>query len=211
MIRAGLAFALFAILTAFVAGGALRDVDLRALEAIQTPQGRLLDLGASLVSLAGQAEITGSIALGVALARLRHRRRDWVVPLAIAAVVLIESILKTVVPQTPPPADRARSITLLPFLEVPFGNSFPSGHVARTAFLLVALRAPALLTVLGLAAMAVTRVYLADHWPSDVVGGLLLGAAVAWAVRIDVRFRSSSTAPGSRPRREPTHRGADGR
>lgn len=137
------------------------------------------------MSLAGQAELTGSIALGVALARLRHRRRDWAVPLAIAAVVLIESVLKTVVPQPPPPADRARSVALLPFLEVPFGNSFPSGHVARSAFLLVALRAPVLLTVVGLAAMAVTRVYLADHWPSDVVGGLLLGAGVAWLIRVD--------------------------
>ena len=143
------------------------------------------------MSLAGQAEITGSIALGVALARLRHRRRDWAVPLAIAAVVLIESVLKTVVPQAPPPTDRARSVALLPFLEVPFGNSFPSGHVARSAFLLVALRAPVLLTVVGLAAMAVTRVYLADHWPSDVVGGLLLGAAVAWLIRVDRRRRSA--------------------
>ncbi|HEY8657202.1 MAG TPA: phosphatase PAP2 family protein, partial [Candidatus Limnocylindria bacterium] len=36
-----------------------------------------------------------------------------------------------------------------------------------------------------------TRVYLADHWPSDVAGGLLLGAAVAWAVRVDRPRRSS--------------------
>jgi len=39
--------------------------------------------------------------------------------------------------------------------------------------------------------MAVTRVYLADHWPSDVVGGLLLGAGVAWAVSVDRRRRTA--------------------
>jgi len=135
------------------------------------------------VTLAGQAELTGSVALGVAVARLRHRRRDWAAPLAIAAVVIIESVVKIVVPQAPPPHDRSRSVEILPMLHVPFANGFPSGHVARVAFLLVALRAPALLAVLALTLMAATRVYLADHWPSDVVGGLLLGAAVAWAVR----------------------------
>lgn len=171
----------------FVAGGALRDADLRILDAAQAPHTDLLDLGASLVSLAGQAELTGSVALGVAVARLRHRRRDWAVPLAIGVVVLAESLLKVVVPQAPPPHERARSIEILPSLHVPFGNSFPSGHVARAAFLLIALRAPALLALVALVAMAATRVYLADHWPSDVAAGLLLGAGVAWAIRVDRR------------------------
>jgi len=171
----------------FVAGGALRDVDLRVLEAAQAPHAELLDLAGSLVTLAGQAELTGSVALGVAIARLRHRRRDWIVPLAIAAVILIESVLKLAVPQAPPPHERARSAEILPFLYVPFGNSFPSGHVARAAFLLISLRAPALLAVAAILVMAVTRVYLAEHWPSDVAGGLLLGAGVAWAIRVDRR------------------------
>lgn len=182
---------MLAVLTAFVASGALRDTDLRVLEAAQTPQSHLLDLGASLLTLAGQAELTGSIALGVAIARLRHRRRDWAVPLAIAAVVLVESLVKIVVPQASPPHERSRAIEILPSLHVPFGNSFPSGHVARATFLLIALRAPALVALVGVAAMALTRVYLADHWPSDVAGGLLLGAAVAWAVRVDRPRRSS--------------------
>ena len=190
--RAGLAFGLFAILTAFVVVGALHAVDLRILQAAQTPHTALLDLGASLVSLAGQAELTASVALGVAVARLRHRRRDWAVPLAIGVVVLAESLLKVVIPQASPPHERARSIEILPSLHVPFGNSFPSGHVARAAFLLIALRAPALFALVALAIMAATRVYLADHWPSDVAGGLLLGAGVAWLARgsHSVRWRA---------------------
>ena len=178
------------MLTALVASGTLRDADLRILDMMQTPHTALLDLGASIVSLAGQAELTGAVALGIAVTRLRHGRRDWAAPLAIAGVVLIESLLKVVLPQAPPPHERARSIELLPSLHVPFGNSFPSGHVARAAFLLLVLPVPALAVLLALAIMAATRVYLADHWLSDVAGGLLLGAAFAWGARIVVERRS---------------------
>ncbi len=139
-----------------------------------------LDVASSVVGLFGQAEVTGGIALGIAVARFRARRRDAVVPLFIAAVVLIEAALKLVVPQLPPPHERARTVELLPFLHVPFLNSFPSGHVARTAFLLrISHGIPTWVAVAGVALMIATRLYLGEHWLSDTVGGLLLGLGVA--------------------------------
>lgn len=138
-----------------------------------------LDFIASVVGILGQAEVTGGIALGLAVARLRHGQRDAWVPLLVVAVAVIEIAIKNVVPQPAPPAELSRTVGLVPFAHVVFNGAFPSGHVARTAFLAGAARIPAWLAVGVVALMMVTRVYLADHWPSDVVGGLLLGLFIA--------------------------------
>ena len=51
--------------------------------------------------------------------------------------------------------------------------------MARVAFLVTVLRWPADVSAAVVFAMALTRVYLAEHWPSDVVGGWLLGYGIA--------------------------------
>jgi membrane-associated phospholipid phosphatase len=169
-----------------VAMGALRELDRALVDLVQSVRAPWLDVFASAVGIFGQAEVTGGIALGLAVARLRRRQRDAWVPLMLAAVLAVEVVLKTTVAQPLPPKELSRTVELLPFAHVAFAGAFPSGHVARAAFLTGVTRVPAWLAVCLVALMMVTRVYLAEHWPSDVLGGLLLGVLVA---QLAGRFR----------------------
>jgi undecaprenyl-diphosphatase len=178
--------ALLAVITLGVVGGTCREIDSAALDAAQSVRLPALDIFASLVGFFGRAEVTVGIALGLAAARWRSSPREALVPLFIGATILIEAVLKLVVPQAPPPHERSRTIEflLLPGVHVPFANAFPSGHMARTAFLLrIANNVPTWAVVVGIALMAITRVYLGEHWLSDVVGGLALGLGVANVAR----------------------------
>lgn len=114
-----------------------------------------------------------------------------------------------------------RPFTVLPHALVLVSRStdysFPSDHAvmagAVAVGVLLAHRRLGILTVTLAVAMAFTRVYVGTHFPLDVIVGLLVGAAVAWAsyalvgrlarqlvetlVRTPVRPLLTSTAAGT--------------
>ena len=131
------------------------------------------------------------ILLGIFLiARDKTRPAGIAVLLALlCAHVLGNEVLKPLI-------DRPRPCDLYPdwlyLIPRPGGASFPSGHTI-TAF------APAVaLTVfrhrqgalaLALATLiALSRLYLFVHWPSDVLAGAALGALIGWGVALLVRY-----------------------
>ena len=67
----------------------------------------------------------------------------------------------------------------------PVDASFPSGHTAVSFAAVFALKtagSPLWKPALALAVViAFSRLYLYVHWPSDVLGGAVLGSAVGWA------------------------------
>ena len=70
-------------------------------------------------------------------------------------------------------------------VKAPLDASFPSGHTAASFAAVFALKtagSPLWKPAMAVAVViAFSRLYLYVHWPSDVLGGALLGAAVGWA------------------------------
>ena len=82
---------------------------------------------------------------------------------------------------------RLRPFALNPvelLIPAPVDAAFPSGHTAAAFAVVAALKtagcplwkAALILSIL----MAFSRLYLYVHWPTDIAGGVVLGAAMGW-------------------------------
>lgn len=178
--------------------GVARDADRAILAAVQSVRLPALDALATVLSVAADALPVFALLGLLALARLRRDRARALIPLALlVAATLLEAALKTVLAHPGPPPELSRTTELpawLPWPRAHFGNAYPSGHALRSTFLLVlalgARRAAVIAASAFAVAVWVSRVYAADHWPSDVVGGILLGgvtASIAAACRSGAR------------------------
>ena len=121
------------------------------------------------------------------------RRRAWLVAgagafTAHAAAVLIKRVVRRPRPQHPAVAVNVGT---------PSSLSFPSAHATSTtaASLLLARATGLPLPVMLVPPMALSRVLLGVHYPSDVAAGVAVGAAVAAvAVQVDRRWPKTGGA-----------------
>ncbi len=196
------AAALFALDTFFVVAGPRPPFDLPVAHYVQSlPWGPLTFVFSLINSLAGYEQLLLAIALvGIVLV---FNRRDGALMVLASIASLMDNVLKTVVARERPTAD-------LVHIVMPAGGySYPSGHAVFftwISFMLAFIaaphlsrtwrRVPWLLAGFVIALVCTARVWAGDHWPSDVVGGFLLGlgwsAAVIWtADRIRLRRRGT--------------------
>ena len=178
--------ALLAIfVTAGLVGGLVFPADVAVIRRFQEVRAQSPTLTSAMIALTHMGSIFATMGGGLLIGLwlwLRGQRRRGVV---LAATVIGERLtvdgIKLLIDRARPAFDVHPVVT--------HSASFPSGHAANSmaVFLTVALvavpprhrRLAATVAVVMSVLIGLSRCYLGVHWPSDVIAGWALGAAVA--------------------------------
>jgi len=124
------------------------------------------------------------ILLAIVLVCIRSQRKHG---FSVACGLLLDLMAVNIVLK--PLIDRVRPCAVNTAVDMlvaaPTSGAFPSGHTAAAFAVVFALKTagsplwkPALAVAIP---MAFSRLYLYVHWPTDILGGIVVGALVGWA------------------------------
>lgn len=210
-------FGTFVVLTVLVQARVLAGIDLAMAHAAQTIGAGVFDVFSNAAALLLGFELSLVYAAAASLLLWRAGLGWWsLTPFAFIPVTVLELALKMLLYQPPVPSVFHRP-THYPFFALTLAGSFPSGHAIRSAFLCVfgavllahRGRTADRVAAVGLVGLGIllclSRVYLGEHWLSDVVAGGILGASLALAAGAPLarRFPATGGAPWTRRGRNP--------
>lgn len=175
----------FAALAGHVRSGATQRFDDAALAWIGAHRSSLIDRAALEFTALGTGLVVFTIVAvaGGFLWLTRHRYSAGLLLVATAGGIVLNNVLKL-------GFDRPRP-DIITWQQTPLSSSFPSGHAMSAAIVyftvaylmgrlqrrLAARVLTALVASVIVILIAITRLYLGVHYPSDVLGGIVIGLA----------------------------------
>lgn len=196
---------LFALVTLFASYGTATQAD-TALSNVAYNIGNknnTLDLIMELTTEFG--DVYYMLGFGILLLVIRRTRRIGLsIMISLVIVTIITGYAKCAIDRDRPELEYlggALSIEPSPdtfslFCDGGYNSSYPSGHAARAAVfglilgvsLYRSIGAPAYLLLLYPILVSVSRVYILHHFPTDVVGGVILGFLIAGIISKKTRL-----------------------
>jgi membrane-associated phospholipid phosphatase len=164
---------------------ALQWLDLTLFQWMTAWHPRWLDGPMRGISASGSAGLVWLVLAAIGWMMPRHRAAAWRVALTVGlCYLLVDAVVKPLAGRERPSVlaiDPARALPPMPRT-----SSFPSGHAASTFGAAVAVsrmwpHGRVLWSTMALL-IGYSRVYLGHHYPLDVVGGALMGIAIAFWV-----------------------------
>jgi membrane-associated phospholipid phosphatase len=186
-----------------------QHVDIRILLHLRHKEGPIHALASAFANLGDlPALLVLLAAIGALGLRLGRRREVLAAVVVVAGANRTTQLLKTTL-------EHARYKAVEHGVELPWPNSFPSGHTTAAASIAVALLlvvpaahrlAAATAGAAITAVVGLSVVILGWHYPSDVLGGLLVVGAWGFAALAWLRLRAGrDRAPSTREHTRPRH------